>query len=108
MTTTSSSGPDSDPVVEDRPLRIWGRTLKVPLSTSNVAKFTFNELCGHPLSSADYLEITKTFDTIFLEEVPRMGMNEKDMVSKQIFRRESVVNLREENIGSTLYHVHRW
>lgn len=82
--TTSSSGPTSDPVIENRPLRIWGRTLKVPLSTSNVAKFTFHELCGQPLSSADYLEITKTFDTIFLEEVPRMGMNEKDMVSRRI------------------------
>lgn len=82
--TTSSSGPTSDPVVENRPLRIWGRTLKVPLSTSNVAKFTFHELCGQPLSSADYLEITKTFDTIFLEEVPRMGMNEKDMARRFI------------------------
>jgi protein AFG1 len=78
---------DSDPVIENRPLRIWGRTLKVPQSTSNVARFTFEQLCGQPLSSADYLEITKTFDTIFLEGVPRMGLNEKDMVSVGRFRR---------------------
>lgn len=81
MTTPPPGAPeDHDPVIHDRPLRIWGRTLKVPQSNSNVAKFTFEQLCGQPLSSADYLEITKTFDTIFLENVPRMGLNEKDMV----------------------------
>ncbi len=75
---------DLDPVVEDRPLRIWGRQLKVPESTTHVARFSFMELCGQPLSSADYIEITKNFDTIFIEEVQRMGMNEKDMARRFI------------------------
>jgi protein AFG1 len=79
---TSASSGDSDPVVTDRPLKIWGRTLKVPESTSHVARFSFDQLCGKPLSSADYLEITKNFGTIFVEEVGRMGLGEKDMVSR--------------------------
>jgi protein AFG1 len=78
LTSTTAS---SDPVVQDRPLKIWGRTLKVPESTSSVARFSFDKLCGKPLSSADYLEITRNFGTIFVEEVGRMGLSEKDMVS---------------------------
>ncbi|KAJ9117609.1 hypothetical protein QFC22_004459 [Naganishia vaughanmartiniae] len=73
-----------DPVIADRPLKIWGRTLKVPESTKHVARFSFNSLCGRPLSSADYLEITKNFGTIFVEEVGRMGLGEKDMARRFI------------------------
>ncbi|KAG0152018.1 hypothetical protein CROQUDRAFT_86235 [Cronartium quercuum f. sp. fusiforme G11] len=50
---------DDDPVLPDRVLKIWGRTLKVPLSTGEVAWFNFQELCGNALSASDYLEIVK-------------------------------------------------
>jgi protein AFG1 len=86
---TSASTNASDPVITDRPLKIWGRTLKVPQSTSHVARFSFDQLCGKPLSSADYLEITKNFGTIFVEEVGRMGLGEKDMVSRSCAVSES-------------------
>lgn len=79
--TSASTSDAPDPVIADRPLKIWGRTLKVPESTSHVARFSFDQLCGKPLSSADYLEITRNFGTIFVEEVGRMGLGEKDMVS---------------------------
>lgn len=73
-----------DPVVRGRQLTIWGRKITVPESTSKVARFTFEELCGRPLSSADYIEITQTFGTIFVEEVARMGLSEKDMARRFI------------------------
>lgn len=72
---------DGDRITQNRQLKIWGRTLRVPESTSNVAKFTFDELCGHPLSAADYLEITKTFHTVFVTDVPKMNLGQKDKVS---------------------------
>lgn len=71
----------ADPVVRNRKLETWGRHLLVPESTSKVAKFRFNDLCGKPLSAADYIEITKTFGTIFVLDVPKMGLNQKDLVS---------------------------
>jgi len=52
----------------------------VPESTSSVAKFNFDDLCGQPLSAADYLEVTKNFGTVFLLNVPKMDLNMKDMV----------------------------
>ena len=46
--------------------------------------FKFLELCGKPLSAADYLEITKTFDTIFLVDVPQLGLDTKDQARRFI------------------------
>lgn len=74
----------SDPVVHNRPLSIWGRTLHVPESTQHVAKFRFEELCGQPLSAADYLEVTKAFHTVFLLDVPKMGLDSKDKARRFI------------------------
>lgn len=71
-------------VVVNRLLEVWGRKLKVPRSTSKVARFQFGDLCGKPLSAADYLEITKTFETIFLADVPQLGLNTKDQARRFI------------------------
>lgn len=68
----------------NRELQTWGRILRVPESTSTVAKFHFEQLCGQPLSAADYLEITKQFKTIFILDVPKMGLNQKDMARRFI------------------------
>jgi len=70
----------ADPVVEGRTLDIWGRTLRVPCSSSHVAMFDFDDLCGRPLSAADYIEVTRQFGTVFVCNVKRMGLGEKDKV----------------------------
>lgn len=74
------SADPTDPPIKGRKLTIWGRTISVPESTSTVAKFDFDDLCGQPLSAADYLEVTKNFGTIFLLNVPKMDLNKKDLV----------------------------
>lgn len=79
---TSLAGKEK--AVVNRPLEVWGRTIKVPRSTSRVARFQFGDLCGRPLSAADYLEITKTFETIFLADVPQLGLNTKDQARRFI------------------------
>lgn len=79
FTSLTSSDP-SDPVITNRELHTWGRTIEVPESTSKVAKFRFDDLCGKPLSAADYIEVTKSFGTVFLLDVPKMGLDLKDKV----------------------------
>ncbi len=74
----------SSAIISNRNLHIFGRNIRIPESTKDVARFTFDELCGHPLSSADYLEITKNFGTIFLEDVPRMNLGQKDLARRFI------------------------
>ncbi|KAG8218522.1 AFG1-like ATPase [Butyriboletus roseoflavus] len=80
----SSSDINLDPVVVNRPLSTFGRTLRIPLSTSRVARFTFAELCDRPLSAADYLEITNTFRTVFLTDVKKIGVSRKDVARRFI------------------------
>ncbi|KAJ8455815.1 hypothetical protein ONZ45_g18856 [Pleurotus djamor] len=74
----------SDPPIKDRPLKIWGRTLLVPKSTSNVAWFEFDKLCGQPLSAADYIEVARVFETVFVVGIPKMGLSQKDMARRFI------------------------
>ncbi|KAF8204757.1 AFG1 family mitochondrial ATPase [Pholiota molesta] len=81
--TDLDSGTDpNDPPIPNRKLNSWGRTLLVPESTSTIAKFHFEELCGQPLSAADFIEITKNFGTIFLLNIPKMGMDQKDLARR--------------------------
>ncbi|PPQ70446.1 hypothetical protein CVT26_013940 [Gymnopilus dilepis] len=79
----ASENPD-DPPIPNRKLNTWGRTILVPESTSKVAKFDFHDLCGQPLSAADYIEVTKNFGTIFVLNIPKMGMQEKDLARRFI------------------------
>lgn len=75
---------DGEEIKHGHRIHIWGRELRVPESTSTVAKFTFEELCGRPLSAADYLEVTKTFRTVFLTDVPKMNLDSKDKARRFI------------------------
>jgi len=84
MFASLTSVDPSDPVIANRELHTWGRTITVPESTSKVAKFEFGDLCGKPLSAADYIEVTKTFGTVFLLDVPKMGLDLKDKARRFI------------------------
>ncbi|EKM79878.1 hypothetical protein AGABI1DRAFT_72556 [Agaricus bisporus var. burnettii JB137-S8] len=79
----TSSNP-ADPPILNRTVDSWGRKLIVPESTSNVAKFDFEDLCGQPLSAADYIELTNQFGTIFVLNIPKMGLNQKDLARRFI------------------------
>jgi len=74
----------SDPPTLRRAIDSWGRKLVIPESTSKIAKFDFENLCGQPLSAADYIEITRNFGTIFVLNIPKMGLNEKDLARRFI------------------------
>jgi protein AFG1 len=56
----------------------------VPSSSGSIARFRFADLCNKPLSAADYLEVTHTFGSIFVEDVPRMGLSERDQARRFI------------------------
>ncbi|GMK55647.1 hypothetical protein CspeluHIS016_0207030 [Cutaneotrichosporon spelunceum] len=76
---------DTDPEIKfNRKLPLWGRELTVPESSAHVARFTFDDLCNHPLSAADYLEITATFPNVFVEDVPKLTLSERDQARRFI------------------------
>ena len=73
---------DGEEVKLNRTVSVWGRDVTIPESTSNIARMTFADLCSRPLSASDYMEITRTFDVIFITDVPQLTLNEKDKVSQ--------------------------
>lgn len=68
----------------NRRLKIWGRDLVIPASGNGAARFSFDELCGNPLSAADYIEVTKEFGTIFVDDIPMLNLNSKDKARRFI------------------------
>lgn len=52
-------------------LEVGGRKIEIQVS-GKMAWATFDELCVKPLGTADYLEIAKKFDALFLLGVPQM------------------------------------
>ncbi|CUA69134.1 hypothetical protein RSOLAG22IIIB_03812 [Rhizoctonia solani] len=73
-----------DHITTDRTLSIWGRQLRIPESAGRVARFSFLDLCGKPLSAADYIEVTREFETIFITDIPSMNLGQKDMARRFI------------------------
>ncbi len=59
-------------------LSINGRRLAVPCQANGVARFSFAELCGHPLGPADYLRIACCYQTVILSGIPTMGPDRRD------------------------------
>ncbi|CEH17171.1 Predicted ATPase [Ceraceosorus bombacis] len=80
----TTSGDPSDPVMDGRQLSVWGRKLAVPQSTTKAARFDFMDLCGTPKSAADYLEICKSFDTLFIDNIPQMSIHQRDLARRFI------------------------
>lgn len=75
---------EEDHVEENRKLEVWGRKVNVPKCSKRVALFTFKELCGSPLSAADYIEITKQFPVIMIRDIPQLTLNERDQARRFI------------------------
>ena len=88
MSKLFASLAESDPagaeIKTDRKIPLWGRTLDIPESSGSVARFKFSDLCDKPLSAADYLDVTHTFGTMFVEDIPRMGLGERDQARRFI------------------------
>jgi cell division protein ZapE len=51
-------------------LDVKGRKLRVPLAAMGVARFSFDELCGQPLGTVDYLALAHKFHTLFIDGIP--------------------------------------
>ncbi len=50
-----------------------GRKLHVPKSLKGVGVFSFKRLCGEPRGAADYLAIARTYHTVIIVGIPKMG-----------------------------------
>ncbi|KAG8873763.1 hypothetical protein FRB97_006446 [Tulasnella sp. 331] len=74
-----------NPIIHNDTISVWGHDLRIPESTANgLARFSFADLCDKPLGAADYIEITNKYHTVFITDIPKMGMGEKDKVGSLV------------------------
>ena len=73
---------------------VYGHNLRIPQAIlyddnrsqtasgkkGKIALFSFNELCGVALAAADYIAIAEMFDCIFVKDVPKMSLNNRNEV----------------------------
>jgi peroxisome-assembly ATPase len=71
----------------------------VPAALGGCAKFTFHDLCGLPLGSADYLELCRRYSSFIVTDVPKMSFREKDLARRFIVFIDAVY---ESKVGHTI------
>ncbi|KAJ1967788.1 ATPase, partial [Dimargaris verticillata] len=59
-------------------LEFFGRTLRIPFTAGGSARASFADLCTHPLSAVDYLELAKHFHVLVLTDVPQLDLSRKN------------------------------
>jgi cell division protein ZapE len=59
-----------------------GRMLHVPKSLKGVAVFSFKRLCGEARGAADYLAIARTYHTVIIVGIPRMGPDKRNEAAR--------------------------
>ena len=74
---------DNMPTVEEE-LEVKGRQIPVPITAKGVARFTFAQLCEQPHGAEDYLEITRNYHTVFLENIPKLGYDRRNEAKRFI------------------------
>ncbi len=65
-------------------LTVLGRTLRIPAAARGVARFSFDELCGQPLGSSDYLAIAKAYHTVILSAVPVLTLPQRNAARRLV------------------------
>ena len=65
-------------VAMEEVFEVKGREIKVEAAAKGVARFTFAQLCERPHGAEDYLEITKRYHTVFLQDVPKLKYDRRN------------------------------
>jgi len=67
-------------------LEAKGRRIVVPRCSrsAKVGYFTFADLCDKPLGAEDYFVVANAFHTVFIKDIPKMTLQERDQVRRCI------------------------
>ena len=70
--------------ISDEPLRLRGRDVQPRCRAGSVAWFDFDTLCRGHRSSADYIDLSRRFSTLIVQDVPAMGENDNNAARRFI------------------------
>jgi len=81
-------------------LSVQGRELKLRRTAAGVARASFKRLCENPLGAADYLRLSKAFQTLILENVPQMGRESRNEAKRFVTLIDALYETRTKLIMS--------
>jgi cell division protein ZapE len=63
---------------------VGGRMLVVERAAGGVGWFSFEDLCGKPLGSLDFLTIARNFHTVLLDNIPKLDLSRRNEAKRFI------------------------
>jgi cell division protein ZapE len=87
-------------VVAPAEIAVKGRNVHVPRAAGRAARFDFADLCQKPLAARDYLAIAQRFDTILVDNVPAMGLAQRNEAKRFILLIDTLYDTRKRLIAS--------
>lgn len=81
-------------------LTVQGRELKLRRTAAGVARASFKRLCETPLGAADYLRLSKAFQTLILENVPQMARESRNEAKRFVTLIDALYETRTKLIMS--------
>ena len=67
------------------PIKICDRNINIIKKAGSVVWFDFEVICGRPRSQNDYLEITKSYHTVLIQNLREIRANENDLILSFIY-----------------------
>jgi cell division protein ZapE len=81
-------------------LKVQGRDVQVPRHAQGIGRARFEDLCKHPLGSADYLALANALHTLVLDGVPRLGPSRRDEARRFVHLIDALYESRVKLIAS--------
>ncbi|XP_055347178.1 AFG1-like ATPase isoform X2 [Paramacrobiotus metropolitanus] len=70
--------------VRPKRLRIKGREVDFAKTCGKILDTTFDEMCGRPLGTIDYVYLCQIFDTFIIRDVPVLSLKKRDQLRRFI------------------------
>lgn len=87
-------------------IAVRGHPVEIAQAASGVARVSFPDLCAKPLGASDYLAIAQDFHTLILEDIPKMGFENRNEAKRFITLIDALYDNRVKLLASAAAEAH--